>query len=135
MTWTTAIFLRLGCTGSDKKLNARVNSDTSERRVGGSWLFPVGNVNFGENEYTNGATQTNYFPGTFVPLSYLGFEPAGFRIFQMTGYTYNTGEITGCSTGNAADCKAPQFVNGIPSEYDSARSPTSEVVDIQGPLL
>ncbi|MCZ4061578.1 hypothetical protein O3W44_24195 [Pantoea sp. LMR881] len=92
----------------------------------------MGNVNFGENEYTNGATQTNYFPGTFVPLSYLGFEPAGFRIFQMTGYTYNTGEITGCSTGNAADCKAPQFVNDIPSEYDSARSPSPEVVDIQG---
>lgn len=101
-----------------KKLNARVNSDASEWRVSGSWLFPVGiiNFNFGKNEYTNGATQTNYSVGTFVPLSYFGIEPAGFQIFPMAGYTYNTGEITGCSTGNPADCKAPEFTDGIPSE-------------------
>ena len=54
-----------------KKLNARVNSDANEWRVGGSWLFPVGiiNFNFGKNEYNYGATQTNYPVGTFVPLS------------------------------------------------------------------
>jgi len=110
-----------------KKLNARVNSDASEWRVGGSWLFPVGiiNFNFGKNEYTNGATQTNYSVGTFVPLSYFGIEPAGFQIFPMAGYTYNTGEITGCSTGNPADCKAPQFADAIPSEYGFSTITTS----------
>ncbi|MDU4128730.1 hypothetical protein [Pantoea sp.] len=110
-----------------KKLNARVNSDASEWRVGGSWLFPVGiiNFNFGKNEYTNGATQTNYSVGTFVPLSYFGIEPAGFQIFPMAGYTYNTGEITGCSTGNPADCKAPQFADAIPSDYGFSTITTS----------
>ncbi|WGK56343.1 hypothetical protein [Pantoea sp. SS70] len=110
-----------------KKLNARVNSDASEWRVGGSWLFPVGivNFNFGKNQYTNGASQTNYSVGTFIPLSYFGFAPAGFQIFPMAGYTYNTGEITGCSTGNPADCKAPQFADGIPSEYGFSTITTS----------
>ena len=110
-----------------KKLNARVNSDASEWRIGGSWLFPVViiNFNFGKNEYTNGATQTNYSVGTFVPLSYFGIEPAGFQIFPMAGYTYNTGEITGCSTGNPADCKAPQFADAIPSEYGFSTITTS----------
>lgn len=110
-----------------RKLNARVNSDASEWRVGGSWLFPVGilNFNFGKNEYSNGASQTNYSVGTFVPLSHFGIEPAGFQIFPMAGYTYNTGEITGCSTGNQADCKAPEFADGIPSEYGFSTITTS----------
>ncbi|WP_433977364.1 hypothetical protein [Erwinia sp. E_sp_B01_9] len=87
-----------------RKLNARINSDASEWRIGGSWLFPVGivNFNFGKNEYTNGASQTNYSVGTFIPLSYFGIEPAGFQLFPMAGYTYNTGETLGCKTdGNS----------------------------------
>ena len=45
-----------------RKINVRLNEDASEWRVGGSWLFPIGilNFNFGKNEYTNGANQTNY---------------------------------------------------------------------------
>lgn len=110
-----------------KKLNARVNSDASEWRVGGPWLFPAGTVNFhfGKNQYTNGASQANDSVATFVPSSYFGFAPAGFLIFPMAGYPYNSGEITGYSTGNAADCKAPQFADGIPSEYGFSTITTS----------
>ncbi len=81
-----------------RKINVRVNSDASEWRVGGSWLFPVGivNFNFGKNEYTNGATQTNYSVGTFLPLSYFGFTPLGIQLFPMAGYTYNDGESPRC---------------------------------------
>ncbi|MCP5922174.1 hypothetical protein NL350_27915, partial [Klebsiella pneumoniae] len=81
-----------------RKLNARINSDASEWRVGGSWLFPIGifNFNIGKNDFSNGASQTNYSVGTFLPLSYFGIEPAGFQIFPMAGYTYNTGEAVEC---------------------------------------
>lgn len=42
---------------SARKINIRTNSDASEWRAGGSWLAPVGilNFNFGRNEYENGA--------------------------------------------------------------------------------
>ncbi|WP_338556982.1 hypothetical protein [Erwinia sp. E_sp_B04_7] len=95
-----------------RKLNARINSDASEWRIGGSWLFPVGivNFNFGKNEYTNGASQTNYSVGTFIPLSYFGIEPAGFQLFPMAGYTYNTGETLGCKTDGNSKCPSPEII-------------------------
>ncbi|MED7793112.1 hypothetical protein TB147_17560 [Klebsiella aerogenes] len=98
-----------------RKLNARVNSDASEWRVGGSWLFPIGifNFNFGKNEYTNGATQTNYSLGTFIPLSAFGIEPAGFQIFPMAGYTYNTGDEIECGGGK---CAEPEFNGDLSPE-------------------
>ncbi|MGL5486662.1 MAG: hypothetical protein ACRDC6_10270 [Shewanella sp.] len=94
-----------------RKLNARVNSDGSEWRVGGSWLFPIGifNFNFGKNQYTNGSTQTNYSVGTFIPLSYFGIEPAGIQIFPMTGYTYNTGNHLTCDTSSTSRCNNSDF--------------------------
>ncbi|WP_394172881.1 hypothetical protein [Thalassotalea litorea] len=81
-----------------RKINARVNSDASEWRIGGSWLFPFSiiNFNFGKNEYSNGANQTNYSIGSFVPLSHFDIAPAGFQIFPMAGYTYNDGEAPVC---------------------------------------
>ncbi|MGB9095560.1 hypothetical protein [Erwinia sp.] len=102
-----------------RKLNARINSDASEWRIGGSWLFPVGivNFNFGKNEYSNGATQTNYSVGTFVPLSYFGFSPAGFQIFPMAGYTYNTGETLGCNHQPDSACVSPQFADSLSPEF------------------
>ncbi|WP_208642926.1 hypothetical protein, partial [Rahnella woolbedingensis] len=99
-----------------RKVNLHVNSDASEWRVGGSWLFPVGivNFNFGKNEYINGATQTNYSIGTFIPLSYFGFTPAGFQIFPMAGYTYNTGEVSVCSACNSPGLSSlPSADNGF----------------------
>lgn len=77
-----------------RKISARVNDDGSEWRIGGSWLFDFGivNFNFGKNEFDNQNTQTNYSIGTFVPLSYFGFEPLGIQIFPTIGYNYNDGE-------------------------------------------
>lgn len=99
-----------------RKLNARVNRDGSEWRIGGSWLFPIGifNFNFGKNEYTNGSNQTNYSVGTFMPLSYFGIEPAGIQMFPMAGYTYNSGENLTCSQSNSANCSSADFA-GEPS--------------------
>lgn len=101
-----------------RKINARINSDASEWRVGGSWLFPIGilNFNFGKNQYTNGATQTNYSVGTFLPLSYFGFSPGGFQIFPMAGYTYNTGEVKGCKRDDTGECISPQFAENLSPE-------------------
>lgn len=100
-----------------RKLNARINSDASEWQIGGSWLFPAGivNFNFGKNEYSNGATQTNYSVGTFVPLSVFGISPAGFQIFPMAGYTYNTGEIRVCKSEGT--CMSPQFADTLSPEF------------------
>jgi len=97
-----------------RKINVRLNEDASEWRVGGSWLFPIGilNFNFGKNEYTNGANQTNYSVGTFMPLSYFGIEPAGIQLFPMAGYTYNDGESPRCAKGSKCDDIAFQ---GVPS--------------------
>ncbi|MDI9221538.1 hypothetical protein QMZ30_11575 [Pantoea sp. EA-12] len=110
-----------------KKLNARINSDASEWRIGGSWLFPVGivNFNFGKNEYTNGATQTNYSVGTFIPLSYFGFAPGGFQIFPMAGYTYNTGEVRDCQRDDKGACISPQFAENLSPESNFETITTS----------
>ncbi|EHK9086573.1 hypothetical protein AB8302_005134 [Vibrio parahaemolyticus] len=99
-----------------RKINLRINDDVSEWRIGGSWLFPVGivNFNFGKNEYVNGADQTNYSVGTFMPLSYFGIEPAGFQIFPMAGYTYNTGDVPVCDGAESSHCSEPNFT-GTPS--------------------
>lgn len=99
-----------------RKLNARINSDASEWRVGGSWLFPIGifNFNIGKNDFSNGASQTNYSIGTFIPLSHFGIEPAGFQIFPMAGYTYNTGDAIECQKEEQKACSDQGF-NGDPS--------------------
>ncbi|WP_434638703.1 hypothetical protein ACMYSK_22980 [Klebsiella sp. I138] len=109
-----------------KKINVRVNSDASEWRIGGSWLFPVGiiNFNFGKNEYPDNASQTNYSVGTFIPLSAFGIEPAGFQIFPMAGYTYNDGEHMACNAGQHKSCSQPGF-DGMPSPDNGFESTTS----------
>lgn len=106
-----------------RKINVKVNSDATEWRVGGSWLFPVGivNFNFGKNDYPNGASQTNYSVGTFIPLSYFGIEPAGFQIFPMAGYTYNTGDHIDCDKDENSACSQPGF-NGSPSPENGFHS-------------
>jgi len=80
--------------GPVSKLNVRVNDDASDWRLGGSWLFDAGIVNFniGKREFETGAEQTNYSVGTFVPLSSFGIAPLGLQIFPMAGYTYNDGD-------------------------------------------
>lgn len=91
--------------GKSRKINANVNADGSEWRLGGSWLFDIGIVNFkfGKNQYDHDAEQNNYSVGTHLPLSYFDFMPFGWQIFVMGGYSYNHGE-TACkvSTGDCA---------------------------------
>ncbi|GEC69012.1 hypothetical protein RTE01_36470 [Raoultella terrigena] len=106
-----------------RKINVRINSDASEWRVGGSWLFPIGifNFNFGKNEYPGDASQTNYSIGTFVPLSFFGIEPAGFQIFPMAGYSYNTGDRMACNADKHKACSQSDF-SGMPSPENGFES-------------
>ncbi|WP_117232678.1 hypothetical protein [Vibrio maerlii] len=78
-----------------RMINARISADADEWRVGGSWLLPMGivNFNFSRTDFDNDAYRNNYSIGTFVPLSYFGIEPMGWQIFPMAGYSYNDGEI------------------------------------------
>ncbi len=86
-----------GSIGLDESrmINARVKSTGDEWRIGGSWLFPVGivNFNFSRSEFDDEAFKNNYSIGTFIPLSYFGIEPAGWQLFPMAGYSYNDGEF------------------------------------------
>ncbi|MEZ8117226.1 hypothetical protein ACED44_19970 [Vibrio splendidus] len=78
-----------------RMINARVNADGEEWRLGGSWLLPMGivNFNFSRSEYDNDAYKNNYSIGAFIPLSYFDIEPFGWQIFPMAGYSYNDGEV------------------------------------------
>ncbi len=78
-----------------RMINARVNADGDEWRLGGSWLLPMGivNFNFSRTDYDYDSYKNNYSIGTFVPLSYFGIEPMGWQIFPMAGYSYNDGEV------------------------------------------
>lgn len=99
-----------------RKINLQVNEDASEWRVGGSWLFDIGivNFNFGRREFTSGAVQDNYSVGTFIPMSYFGFEPLGIQIFPMAGYSYNNGDQL-CEVASG-DC--PDEANqGLDSDF------------------
>ncbi|WP_087024131.1 hypothetical protein [Thaumasiovibrio subtropicus] len=77
-----------------RMVSARVNEE-GEWRIGGSWLFDVGilNFNFSRTDYDNEGYKNNYSVGTFVPLSYFDIAPAGWNLFPMAGYGYNQGEV------------------------------------------
>ena len=78
-----------------RKINGRINGDATDWRLGGSWLFEKGIVNFNisESEFDSGSTQKSYSIGTFIPLSKFGMTPGGWQIFPMGGYNYNEGNI------------------------------------------
>lgn len=77
-----------------RMLNGRVN-DQGEWRLGGSWLFDLGilNFNFSRTDYDNDSYRNNYSIGTYVPLSTFDISPAGWMLFPMAGYSYNEGEM------------------------------------------
>lgn len=79
---------------SARKINASINEDASEWRLGGSWLFDIGivNFNFSRAAYDHDGYKNNYSVGTFVPLSYFDITPMGWQIFPMAGFSYNEGE-------------------------------------------
>jgi len=78
-----------------RKINASASANGDEWRIGGSWLFDIGivNFNFGKQSYDQSAEKKSYSIGTFMPLSYLGIEPAGWQIFAMGGYSHTEGDI------------------------------------------
>lgn len=78
-----------------RMITGLTNTDGSEWRIGGSWLFEKGIVNFNlkKNQYDDGGESTSYNLGTFVPLSVFGIEPAGWQIFPAFGYNYTEGDI------------------------------------------
>ncbi|PMK00588.1 hypothetical protein [Vibrio sp. 10N.261.55.A7] len=80
-----------------RMVNAHIKADGNEWRLGGSWLLPLGivNFNFSRSEYDYDGYRNNYSVGTFVPLSYFDFTPYGWQLFPMAGYNYNDGEIGG----------------------------------------
>lgn len=74
-----------------RKINGKVNKDASEWRLGGSWLFDFGILNFslGRSKYDDGGQKDNYSVGTFLPLSALGVETGEWMIFPMAGINHN----------------------------------------------
>lgn len=86
-----------GSIGLDKArmISGFINEDASEWRLGGSWLFEKGivNFNFKKTQYDSGGDSISYNIGTFVPLSVFGFEPCGWQIFPSFGFNYTDGEI------------------------------------------
>lgn len=93
-----------GSLGLDESrmVSGNINSDGSEWRIGGSWLFSKGivNFNFKKNQYDSGGDSTSYNLGTFVPLSAFGVSPAGWQLFPAFGYNYTEGR-TVISTGHS----------------------------------
>ncbi len=74
-------------------INASINDDASEWRIGGSWLLDIGivNFNFSRVDFDDDVYKNNYSVGTFIPLSIFGYTPGGWQIFPMAGYSYNDG--------------------------------------------
>jgi hypothetical protein len=74
-----------------KKLNGNINIDGSEWRLGGSWLFDFGILNFslGLSKYDDGGDKENYSIGTFLPLNVLGVDTGKWMIFPMAGINHN----------------------------------------------
>ncbi len=77
-----------------RKINARINEDGSEWRIGGSWLFNFGivNFNFSRTDYDNDAYKNSYSIGTFVPMSALGVSTGQWQVFPMAGFNHNEGK-------------------------------------------
>jgi len=86
-----------GSWGLDKTrmISGFINSDASEWRLGGSWLFKKGilNFNFKKNQYDSGGDSVSYNIGTYIPLSVFGFKPCGWMLFPSFGVNYTQGNI------------------------------------------
>ena len=76
-----------------RMVSGRIN-ENGEWRLGGSWLFDLGivNFNFSRTDFDDGSYRNNYSIGTFVPLSYFDITPAGWMLFPTAGYSNNDGE-------------------------------------------
>lgn len=74
-----------------RKINGKINTDASEWRLGGSWLFDFGILNFsiGRSEYNDGGQKETYSVGTFLPLNVLGVDTGDWMVFPMAGINHN----------------------------------------------
>ncbi|WP_440876908.1 hypothetical protein [Thalassotalea sp. PLHSN55] len=77
-----------------RKINVRTNTDASEWRIGGSWLFDFGILNFSLNrsEYDDGGNKNSYSVGTFLPINKLGVDTGKWQIFATGGFNHNKTE-------------------------------------------
>jgi len=78
-----------------RKLNGKVNSDASEWRLGGSWLFDFGILNFAMSRtaYDDGGNKNSYSIGTFAPLKAFGVDTGSWMVFPMAGISHNKAEV------------------------------------------
>lgn len=108
-----------------RKINARTNLDASEWRLGGSWLFDLGilNFSFSRSEYDDGGYKQNYSVGTFVPLHVLGVDTGKWMIFPMAGFNHNTGETL--PKGNSQFESSTQFEDYSPLSDNVIMVPNS----------
>jgi hypothetical protein len=88
-----------------RMISGFINSDATEWRLGGSWLFEKGIVNFHfkKNQYDNGGDSISYNIGTFIPLSVFGFKPCGWQLFPSFGFNYTQGNVLADSDLNFLD--------------------------------
>ena len=71
----------------ERKIGFGLNSDASEWRVSGSWLFEKGILNF----YFDGDEHRHsYSIGTFVPLHAFAIDTGQWMVFPMAGLNYIT---------------------------------------------
>jgi len=86
-----------GSFGLDKArmISGYSNSDATEWRLGGSWLFEKGIVNFSfkKTQYDSGGDSISYNIGSYIPLKVFGFEPCGWQIFPSFGFNYTEGDL------------------------------------------
>ncbi len=76
-----------------RMINARYN-ETGEWRLGGSWLFDLGivNFNFSRTDYENDSYRNNYSIGTYIPLSYFDISPVRMDVLFPMAATATTME-------------------------------------------
>jgi len=81
--------------GKATKLNARFIKG-GQWSLGASYLFPFGILTLtgGRNEFDNGAVQTRYSLGGFVPLTAMGLKTGKWQVFVPFGYSYSHGEMS-----------------------------------------
>jgi hypothetical protein len=93
-----------------RKVSIRLSENLDEWNIGGSWLFKFGivNINFGENQFDEGGSQTKYSIGTSIPLSAFGVAPWDIQMFAIAGYTYNDGDIPCDTESEACESLEPQ---------------------------
>ena len=86
-----------------RKLNGSIDEKGENWRIGGSWLFPKGILNF---NIDGDEHRTSYGVGTFVPLSAFGVDTGEWMLFPMAGASYTDGTTFNKDTNKSEDIKS-----------------------------